>query len=1052
MDFLLIVYNCGNESNARKGVFIISDIIMKLIEFLFSKGKSRVNAHVKRKALEQSFSSILDPIKDEPFFADIEKLVATDILQTQLISYCADVPQNGSSIAKRCNDIASAYSTDRMRQSQLYGVLYKLAFSVFYIINDPSDADIKMVMNSNNQNTADLREEIHKLADHLAALRKALFEAEHKQAQPAPSIPTIINLPPKNEFFTCRESLLDLIEKNFTGDCHTQYLHGGSGVGKTQIALAYALRHQADYERIVWIHAETENTILDSYQKFIHVMHLIDTEKQNPSADEILQCVFGWMETHDKFLFIYDNVEDIPGDCTWWPRCACGHLLITTQKTVLPIQKQIHVLVFTPEEALAFLEKRTKRTDPENMAALAKRLGRLPLALEQAAAYIDNNPGTGFLEYLLLLDTLGLAVFEDTEGVIQYQLTVTATMELAMRRIGLEAANQLLNLCAYLASDNITPDLFSANAALLPEPLQSQLADPLSANKVWRELSRYSLLETRESEQGYAIHRLLQEVVRRKLEGDLRWARCWLEIFRRAFDFEYGKVDSHTRFQQLLPHVEAFLQAADSVLPEKSEQLQIAKLFSVGGVGQIYLGNYSQALTWYYKELTIREKVLGAGHPDTAASYNNIALVYDHQGDYQKALEWYFKALPICEKVLGAWHPDTATTYNNIALVYDHQGDYQEALEWHFKALPICEKVLGAGHPNTATTYNNIASVYDNQCDYQKALEWYFKALPICEKVLGAEHPSTATTYNNIALVYDNQCDYQKALEWHFKALPIRERVLGAEHPDTATTYNNIASVYDHQGDYQKALEWYFKALPIWERALGAEHPNTAATHNNIASVYNHQCDYQKALEWYFKALPIRERVLGAGHPDTATTYNNIASVYDNQGDYQKALEWYFKALPIWERVLGTEHPNTADIYNNIALVYDNQGDYQKALEWYFKALPIWERVLGTEHPNTADTYNNIALVYDNQGDYQKALEWYFKALPICESVLGSENPSTAATYNNIASVYYRLGENKKALPFIQKAYAILKNKLGEEHPKTKNAENNMRIIQESLD
>ena len=296
-----------------------------------------------------------------------------------------------------------------------------------------------------------------------------------------------------------------------------------------------------------------------------------------------------------------------------------------------------------------------------------------------------------------------------------------------------------------------------------------------------------------------------------------------------------------------------------------------------------------------------------------------IATVLESKSDYPKALEWFHKALVISEKVLGLEHPDTAATYNNIAGVYSRQGDYPKALEWFHKALVISEKVLGLEHPSTATTYNNIAFVYSRQGDYPKALEWFHKALVIREKVLGLEHPSTATTYNNIADVYSRQGDYPKALEWYHKALVIYEKVLGLEHPSTATTYNNIASVYSSQGDYPKALEWYHKALVIYEKVLGLEHPSTATTYNNIALVYSRQGDYPKALEWYHKALVIREKVLGLEHPSTATSYNNIAGVYSRQGNYPKALEWYHKALAICEKVLGVEHPTTITVNNNIS-------------------------------------------------------------------------------------------------------------------------------------
>jgi tetratricopeptide (TPR) repeat protein len=270
-----------------------------------------------------------------------------------------------------------------------------------------------------------------------------------------------------------------------------------------------------------------------------------------------------------------------------------------------------------------------------------------------------------------------------------------------------------------------------------------------------------------------------------------------------------------------------------------------------------------------------------------AITLSNIADLYFNCAQYEDAHKLLGTVRKIREKILGSVHPDTAAAYNDMALVCDSQGDYDKALELFGNALAIYEKVLAKEHPDTAATYNNIAGVYLHQGDYVKALEWYGKALAIREKVLGKEHPDTATTYNNIAFVYHNQGEYTKALDWFEKALAIYEKVLGKEHSSTGTTYNNMALIYLRQGDYAKALEWFEKALAIYEEVQGREHPNTADIYSNIALVYSSQGDYGKALEWYEKAIAIREKVLGKEHPYTVTTYNNIAAVNSRQGDYR---------------------------------------------------------------------------------------------------------------------------------------------------------------------
>ena len=368
---------------------------------------------------------------------------------------------------------------------------------------------------------------------------------------------------------------------------------------------------------------------------------------------------------------------------------------------------------------------------------------------------------------------------------------------------------------------------------------------------------------------------------------------------------------------------------------------------------------------------------------DDANSYTTTAIAYYKDGDYSKALEFFKKALTIQEKILGEYHPDTANSYNNIGLIYRNMGKYSKALEFYTKALDIYEKVLGKNHPSTAVGYNNIGYLYSDTGDYSKALEFLTKALHIKEKVLGKDHPDIANSYNNIGNVYGYIGDYPKALEFLTKALNIREKVLGKDHPDTAISYNNIGSVYNDMGDYPKALEFYAKALSIREKILGKDHPDTADSYNDIGSIYSDTGDYSKALEFFTKALHIKEKVLGKDHPSTALSYNHTGNVYSRIGDSTKALEFFTKALNIREKVLDKDHPDTAISYNNIGSVYNRMGDYPKALEFFTKALSIREKVLGKNDPNIAVIYNNIGSIYSDLRDYPKAYSYSKEAYNI---------------------------------------------------------------------
>jgi len=101
------------------------------------------------------------------------------------------------------------------------------------------------------------------------------------------------------------------------------------------------------------------------------------------------------------------------------------------------------------------------------------------------------------------------------------------------------------------------------------------------------------------------------------------------------------------------------------------------------------------------------------------------------------------RALQICEKQLGADHPQTAGSLNNLADLYRSQGKYAEAEPLYVRALQIREEQLGADHPDTAGSLNNLAGLYYQQGRYEEAELLCQQAVQVALASLGMEHPQT---------------------------------------------------------------------------------------------------------------------------------------------------------------------------------------------------------------------------------------------------------------------------------------------------------------------
>ena len=495
------------------------------------------------------------------------------------------------------------------------------------------------------------------------------------------------------------------------------------------------------------------------------------------------------------------------------------------------------VKVWEPEESVRFLLSRTEQTDETAAGELAEELGRLPLALEQAAAYIERA-GQTLAGYLELFRRRKLALFQAGVPGSDENATVTTTWEISFEEVAAArpAAAGLMNLCAFLAPDDIPVRIIVDGAEHLPDELAAAVQDPVELDKAVMALRNYSLVEVgaeTPEERGLSIHRLVQAVTRERLSGEDQktWLEAAAKVVNKAFPLDSADVRYWPVCASLSKHAAQAVSHAEIL---KSALETAGRLLNQLGLYMRGRADLKQAKQYFERNLPITQAAYGTAHPNFASLLNNIGTTLKDQGDLAGALEYAKRALAIGEKVYGPEHPQMAIFANNIGTILKDQGDLAGALEYAKRALAIDEKVYGPEHPDVAIDLNNIGAILQAQGDLAGAFEYTKRALAIGEKVYGPEHPQVAITANNIGGILRDQGDLAGALDYTQRALAIGEKAFGPEHPQVAIFTSNIGGILQAQGDLAGARGQFERALRIFQKFLGDDHPNTQAVRRNL--------------------------------------------------------------------------------------------------------------------------------------------------------------------------------------------------------------------------
>jgi tetratricopeptide (TPR) repeat protein len=498
-------------------------------------------------------------------------------------------------------------------------------------------------------------------------------------------------------------------------------ISGLGGIGKTQTALEYAYRYRTDYEAVFWIRADSVTWLNSSLVELARVLELPERNEQDQKM--IVQAVLLWFRHHPDWLLIYDNIDDFSLAEPFLPKAGPGHLLFTTRAHAfgefaqrLDIEKmepEIGALLLLRRASLLAIQATLNMANPDDQSAariISQELDGLPLALDQAGAYIKETP-CPLPDYLSRYQTRRSDILRKRGSFNQdYPASVATTWSLSFEKVSQAnpAAAELLDFCAFLAPATIPEEIITEAASHLGPVLSPVATDPVLLDLACKDVLRFSLFHRGVDEHTLSMHSLVQSVLRETLDEQDR--KQWMQRTVHAVNGTFPDLEfrAWSQCDRWLPHA---LTCALWIAQGWMTFPEAALLLNQAGYYLNKRARYAEAEPLYVRALEIYEQQLGADHPHTAASLNNLAELYRSQGKYAEAEPLYVRALEIYEQQLGLMPRDTAQTINNLAVLYYTLGKYAEAEPLLKRALTICEPQLEATNPTRQTIYESYITL-----------------------------------------------------------------------------------------------------------------------------------------------------------------------------------------------------------------------------------------------------------------------------------------------------------------------------------------------------
>lgn len=623
-------------------------------------------------------------------------------------------------------------------------------------------------------------------------------------------------------------------------------LVGMRGCGKTQLASTLAQQcEDAHWSLVAWLNASSTESITSDLVELAKRLK-IDTSDQ-PDQDVIVRRCLDHLKSAaptDR-LIVFDNVEDINDICGLVPTGdGLRVVATTTNDNGWNFQwDTVRIGVFDREKSIDYLLTVTNSDDRDAADALAKRLGDLPLAIAQAAAFAQKRK-LDLAQYLGRLDAYRKERVMPAISGHYYARGVATALRVAIDdtlkelETGMSrAARRHLGVLALLAESGVPTrwlDPLTEEHHYQGRRDRDRAADD-DAHDALTELIDRSIIQQSADGTTTMLHRLQAQVLRESWSEEEREQACEsaATLLGSVNINRFPADDSDARFQEtrdLIDNLRSF--GARDCFRYLEDYRHITNALCQAFDYARDLGLVPEAFALKESVETLHELV--GDSRELLSLLSQLAYAHMYTSDYPTAIRLYKQVLSTREQILEPHHSDILSTRNDLAYAYYWEGDTGKAIDLFEQVLDDRTRILSSDHEHTLMTGSYLALAYADDGQLERAIALGEQVAKDRDRVLKPDHKHTLVTRNNLADAYKSVGRLTDAIKMYEYVLEARIRTLGNTHHHTRITRNDLAQTYEQAGDLPKAISMYEELHNDYIRIYGADDESTIEVRDRL--------------------------------------------------------------------------------------------------------------------------------------------------------------------------------------------------------------------------